>query len=94
MFIHSMKSHHLLLDNRGKMRMVFYLLLTTYFLFYFLKLAELKKGLRYSVLPWKCGLFKFKILVYIFFLCVIYVAGRCGGPPTSVEPFQGKEQQC
>lgn len=38
MFIHSMKSINLFLDNRGKTRMVLYPLLTTYFLF--LKLAE------------------------------------------------------
>jgi len=46
------------------MRMIFYPLLTTYFLFYFLKLAELFKDQRYTILPWKCGLFKFKILIY------------------------------
>lgn len=76
MFIHSTKSHNLFLDNRSKTRMVFYPLLTTYFLFYFLKPAEFLKDQRYSVLPWKHGLFKFKILVYTSFLCVIYVAGR------------------
>lgn len=92
MFIHSRNSHNLFLDNRGKTRMVFYPLLTTYFLFY-LKLAEFKKGQRYSVLPWKCGLFKFKILVYASFLCAIHVIGLCRDPPISVEPYQGEEQQ-